>query len=350
MDEDIDGLRLTRFVSGQCTADEAAAIRRWIAADANRERLVADLEAAWRAGGRAQYEWGVEEGWRRFDAARRARNRPSFHLIHGARRTPPAIVIRDSGTPMWRIAAAVIVVVGAAFAVYRAATPRARGGIDANAMTEVATLRGQRATLRLPDGTRVGLGMASRLKYARAFGDSARDVYLDGDGYFEVAHDSVHPFAVHTSTSVVRDIGTTFGVRAYAQSTESEVVVAEGKVAFSVDSSPVLLTAGSLARLERAGEHTVLTVTHGVDVQDYLAWTGGRLTFHDTPLNEVIAELRRWYDRDLLQLADTTIGSRRLTASFTNESLPIVIDRIALSLDLREERHGQTVVLHPRHH
>jgi transmembrane sensor len=352
VEEDIDGLRLTRYVSGQCTADEAAAIRRWIAAEPSRERVVAELEAAWRAGGQAPYEWGVDEGWRRFDAARRVRNRPSFLLIHGAKRPAPAIVIRDSGTPIWRIAAAVLVIAGASFAVWRAGTPRALSRMDGNAMAEVSTLRGQHATLRLPDGTRVALGMASRLRYARAFGDSARDVYLDGDGYFQVAHDSLHPFAVHTSSSVVRDIGTTFGVRAYSQSAETEVVVSEGTVAFAVDSSqgPMVLSAGSLARLDRRGAHTVLTVTHGVDVSAYLGWTEGRLVFQDTPLNEVIAELRRWYDRDLLELADTSIGSRRLTASFTNESLPIVIDRIALSLDLREERHGQTVVLHPRHH
>jgi transmembrane sensor len=316
VEEDIDGLRLTRYVSGQCTAEEALGVRKWIAQDPSRERVVAELEAAWRAGGQAPYEWGVDEGWRRFDAA------------------------------------AVLVIAGASLVVWRAGTPRAHGRMDANAMTEVSTLRGQHATMRLPDGTRVALGMASRLRYARAFGDSARDVYLDGDGYFEVAHDSLHPFAVHTSSTVVRDIGTTFGVRAYSQSAETEVVVSEGIVAFAVDSSqgPMVLPAGSLARLDRRGAHTVLTVTHGVDVSAYLGWTEGRLVFQDTPLNEVIAELHRWYDRDLLQLADTSIGSRRLTASFTNESLPIVIDRIALSLDLREERHGQTVVLHPRHH
>jgi transmembrane sensor len=349
VDEDIDGPRLTRFVSGQCTADEAAGIRRWIAADPSRLSLVAELEAAWRSGGHAPYEWGVEEGWRRLDAARRARNRPSFHLIHGARRTPPAIVLRDSGTPMWRIAAAVLVIAGASLAVWRAGTPRTRRDADANAMTEVATLRGQRATLRLPDGTRVVLGMASRLRYARAFGVTSRDVFLDGDAYFEAAHDSAHPFAVHTSTSVVRDIGTKFGVRSYENSPSTEVIVAEGAVSFApLTGEPLVLHANDLVRVERDGRST--TLVHDVSTAEYLAWTEGRLVFQDTPLRDVIAELGRWYDRDLLQLADTSVGSRRLTASFTNESLPIVIDRIALSLDLREERHGQTVVLHPRHH
>lgn len=350
MDEDIDGLRLTRFVSGQCTADEAAAIRRWIAGDPSRERLVAELEAAWRAGAQAPYEWGVDEGWQRFDAARKARTRPSFRLIHSARRTPPAIVMRDGGTPMWRIAAGILVIVGASVVAWRTIHPPPRIRADANAVTEVTTLRGQRATLRLPDGTRVALGMATHLKYARAFGDSARDVYLDGDGYFEVAHDSAHPFVVHTRLANVRDIGTTFAVRAYTTSPSTEVVVTEGTVSFTAPQTggSLVLHARDLVQLEGDGRST--TLVHGVEPADYLAWTEGRLAFHDTPLREVIAELQRWYDGDLLQLADTSIGSRRLTASFTNESLPIVIDRIALSLDLREERHGQTVVLHPRHH
>ena len=350
MEEDIDGLRLTKYVSGQCTAEEAAAVRRWIASDPSRERTVAELEAAWRAAGRAPYEWGVDEGWRQLEAARRDRNRPSFRLIHSTRRTPPAIVMRESGTPIWRIAAAVLVIAGASFAVYRAMAPATRPAMQANALTEVATLRGQRATLRLPDGTRVALGMASRLVYARAFGDSAREVYLDGEGYFEVAHDNAHPFVVHTPFANVRDIGTKFGVRAYTSSPSTEVVVSEGSVSFSApqNGQPLVLHARDVVRMEGDGRRT--TLIHGVEPTDYLAWTDGRLAFHDTPLREVIAELHRWYDRDLLQLADTAIGSRRLTASFTNESLPMVIDRIALSLDLREERHGQTVVLHPRHH
>lgn len=355
MDE-IDGLRLTRYVSGQCTADEALGVRRWIAQDPSRARLVAELEAAWRAGSRAPFEWGVDEGWRQFDAARRARNRQSFRLIHGARRTPPAIVIRDSGTPLWRIAAAVLVIAGASIAVWRAGTPRVRPDADANAMTEVATLRGQRATLRLPDGTRVVLGMASRLRYPRAFGVTNRDVYLDGDAYFEAAHDSAHEFEVHTARAVICDVGTKFGVRAYSASQSTEVIVAEGLVVFNTgpgapgvrSQGDLMLHAADYARVDDGGQSLVLR--HNVRASDYLGWTEGRLVFQDAPLREVVAELRRWYNGDLLQLADTAIGSRRLTASFANESLPIVIDRIALSLDLREERHGQTVILHPRHH
>ncbi len=351
MDDEIDGLQLTRYVSGQCTADEAAAIRRWIAADPSRERVVAELEAAWRAGRAAPYEWGVDDSWRRFDVARRERSRPSIRLMQPSGRPAPAIVIRDSGIPVWRVAAAVVAVVASSFTMWRVLNRHAHDTVDTAAMTEVTTLRGQRATLRLADGTRVSLGMASRLRYPRAFGVTSRDVYLDGDAYFEVAHDSAHLFEVHTEHGVICDIGTSFGVHAYSSSPLSEVVVAEGQVAFATTPEGIrspgvlMLHAADYARIDD-GKSTV--VLHGVRPSDYLGWTEGRLTFHDTPLNEVIAELGRWYDFDV-RLADTSIGNRRLTASFTNELLPLVIERIALSLDLRQERHGQIVVLHPRH-
>jgi transmembrane sensor len=351
VDDEIDGLLLTRYVSGQCTSDEVAAIQRWIAAEPNRERLVAELEAAWDAASRAPYEWGADEGWRRLDAARRDRNRPSIHLMQPSGRPAPAIVMRDSGVPVWRIAAAVVAVIGATLTMWRVMNRRAHDAVDTTATTEVATLRGQRATLRLADGTRVSLGPASHLRYARAFGISSRDVYLDGDAYFEVAHDTAHLFAVHTAHGVICDIGTSFSVHSYAASPLSEVVVSEGQVAFATTPAGIrapgvlMLHANDYALIDE-GKSTM--VLHNVHPSDYLGWTEGRLAFHDTPLNEVIAELGRWYDFDV-QLADTSIGSRRLTASFTNESLPIVIERIALSLDLREERHGQTVVLHPRH-
>lgn len=351
MDDEIDGLLLTRYISGQCTADEAVAVRRWIAAEPGRDRLVAELEAAWRAASKAPYEWGVDDSWRRFDAARRERNRPPIRLMRSSGRHPPGLVIRDNGVPVWRIAAAVVLVVGASLTMWGTLKRHQREAVDTKAMTEVSTLRGQRATLRLADGTRVSLGMASHLRYARAFGVTSRDVYLDGDAYFEVAHDSAHLFEVHTAHGVICDVGTSFGVHAYAASRLSEVIVSEGQVAFATTPEGIrspgvlMLHANDYARIDD-GNSTM--VVHNAHPSDFLGWTEGRLQFHDTPLNEVIAELGRWYDFDV-QLADTTIGTRHLTASFTNESLPIVIERIALSLDLREERHGQTVILHPRH-
>jgi transmembrane sensor len=193
------------------------------------------------------------------------------------------------------------------------------------------------------------LGAASRLRYARVFGETARDVYLEGDGYFEVVHDSTRPFAVHTARAVVRDIGTTFAVHAYANAGATEVVVRDGIVAFNAGASAatgVILRAADLGRLDADGR---MTTVHDADVASYLAWTSGRLAFRNASLRDVGDALGRWYDIDV-QLPDSAIGTRRITATFTNESLSIVLERIALSLDVRVEQHGRTVILRPRQH
>src|SRR5436190_1648478 len=58
-----------------------------------------------------------------------------------------------------------------------------------------------------------------------------RDLYLDGEAYFQVAHDARRPLRVHTAASVTEDLGTAFAIRAYADQVATEVVVAEGRVA-----------------------------------------------------------------------------------------------------------------------
>jgi transmembrane sensor len=177
-------------------------------------------------------------------------------------------------------------------------------------------------------------------------------VYLDGDGYFVVTHDAAHPFAVHTAHAVARDVGTKFGVRDYATATTTEVAVADGAVSLSVAvptvghaADTVLLQADDIGQIDPQGQ---ITAVRDADVAGALAWTDGRLVFRDAPLRDVIAELRRWYDLDL-QVHDSAVAARRLTASFSDESVPLVLERIALSLDLRVDRQGRTIVLRPRH-
>src|SRR5206468_9531820 len=67
-------------------------------------------------------------------------------------------------------------------------------------------------------------------RFPAQFGQ-VRDVYLDGEAFFEVAHDARRPFAVHTARAVARDLGTRFNVRAYRDAADVVVAVAEGAVA-----------------------------------------------------------------------------------------------------------------------
>ncbi len=228
----------------------------------------------------------------------------------------------------------------------------------APAWREVSTAVGHRTVVRLRDGTQITLAPKSRLRYTADYGKAQRDVYLDGEAYFQVTLDTRHPFRVHTARSITEDLGTAFVVRAYVEQPTTEVVVAEGRVALwradtsrtsaALEARPdarpgLVLAARDLGRLDADGG---VTLRRGIDVARQLAWTSGVLAFDGAPLRDVVLTLGRWYNVDVhLESADSALGARRLTATFTNESIDRVVERIALTLGLRVERGPGSVVV-----
>jgi transmembrane sensor len=210
-------------------------------------------------------------------------------------------------------------------------------------MQELATKRGQRAELRLADGTRVILGVNSRLRFPALFNGTSRTVYLEGEALFDVVHNASKPFFVNTATAVTEDLGTTFVVRAYPGEPEPRVMVSSGRVALRAAheqrAKARAIDPGQVGMLGPSGKIVVSNVTES---DMYLAWTEGRLVFRDTPLRDVVRELSRWYDIDI-HLADDTIGARLLTSRFGDEPLPVVLDRVARTLGLRVEQHDRVV-------
>jgi len=178
-----------------------------------------------------------------------------------------------------------------------------------------------------------------------------REVYLDGTAYFDVVHDSLRPFVVRTANAVARDVGTRFVVSAYPDAHATRVVVRDGAVAFGRDSRAhasrmenVLLTGGHLGQL-RAGDSAV--TTRRVDPALYTAWMQGDLVFQDTPLVDVVAELRRWYDVDV-RLGDPSLSDVPISASFAVESFHEALSVVTTVLPLRVVRRGNVVTLYRR--
>ncbi len=260
---------------------------------------------------------------------------------------------RRATAPFLRVAAALVLVACAVTLIEVLWAPfgSAREGMNTAArMRIVTTEEGQRASIRLADGTQVMLSVDSELRIPASMGrgTSARDVYLEGEAYFEVAPDATRPFRVHAGGAVIRVLGTVFGVRAYPEDEERRVVVAEGHVAIrsaqAATKGGVHLTRGQLGRWRR--QHTgAVRVTQHVEVERYLAWRSGRLVFDSTPLHEVVTRLERWYAVDI-QLVDTTLTGRSFTGSFAATTpADEVLATVAFAFDLRYRKEGPTVIL-----
>jgi ferric-dicitrate binding protein FerR (iron transport regulator) len=212
-------------------------------------------------------------------------------------------------------------------------------------LVDVTTGAGERRELRLGDGTRILLGVASRLRYPSAMDRGARDVQLSGEAYFEVAHQPDRPFTVHAGNSLTRVLGTAFTVRAYEDAPVVQVVVASGRVSLrartATPDAGAELGAGQRGMLTRDGR---TAVERAVDVEQSLAWTKGELVLDNVTLGEAARELERWYELEI-HIGDTTLASRRVSAVFRNEAPDQVIEAVALAAGARIERSGRRVTL-----
>jgi transmembrane sensor len=252
----IDAELIVRYLSKETSEDETILVRRWLmahpeAADRLRVFLARLDDEAVRP-----IAPSVDAEWNALQARVRAHEGEEYRVV-APRSTPTAPVQAVRRSSRWRragaIAAAASVVLAAALTYALVdRVPKARPS-TADRNTYV-TGAGERSDLLLADGTRVRLAPGSQVRVAADFGAARRDVYLDGEGYFEVTHDESRPFTVYAGNTSVRDIGTAFSVRSYAADSAVQVVVREGEVAVA---GVGRLRAGDMGRVSSTGEATV---------------------------------------------------------------------------------------------
>ncbi len=356
-----DDAMFARFFSGESDAPERAYVERWIAADPSRGPLAEHLRTIWGRAVDSDQAFDLPGIWRRLAhelSPRVGRRALSVRTALAPHTGPQGMGVRASAAAWahWLIPTAVTAVVAAGLgvAVWRIAASRP----VPQPFREFSTAPGSRATIALGDGSRLVLAPATRLRVPAAFGSgTSRTVELEGEAYFVVVHDAVHPFMVRTARTLVRDVGTTFVIRAYRADYADRVVVQEGRVSLvanaaharghtpSVPASPTdsPLRTGDVAVIA----DTSLTIIHDASLVDDLAWTQGRLVFKGTPLRDAAQDIARAFDLDII-VADSVIAGRHLTAEFGDDPVDDVLTEVAHAVGARYERTGRKVVLRLR--
>lgn len=145
----------------------------------------------------------------------------------------------------------------------------------------------------LPDGTKVWLNAASSLKYPTVFGGSRRVVELSGEAYFEVAKNPLFPFVVKVNGTTVQVLGTHFNINAYNDQSEVKVVLVEGSVKFN---SLMVLKPGEFATLAVNGR----MARGSADTTYELAWKNGQFMFKEETIDEIMRQVARWYNAEIV--------------------------------------------------
>lgn len=205
---------------------------------------------------------------------------------------------------------------------------------------------GNVASLQLEDGTKVWLNAGSRLVYPAAFGQQQREVFLEGEAYFDVAADAHRPFSVYADDMKIAVLGTAFNISAYHDETASQVVLASGSVRLEAfrgpgkKGAPVELSPGTRALYtSRDGNMTV----DKVDVAGFISWKDGVIIAAHTSLYEILRKLSRYYNQPIT--TDTQSGNETFSGNLDlQKTMNDVLDIIAATTSLKYERQGNTII------
>jgi ferric-dicitrate binding protein FerR (iron transport regulator) len=164
----------------------------------------------------------------------------------------------------------------------------------------MSTPRGRQFRLLLPDGTAVWLNNTSSIRYPVVFTGTERHVEITGEAYFEVAKHAGMPFRVTVNHKAeVEVLGTNFNVKAYDNESNMEATLLEGAVRVSIpEGKPLTLQPGQQAQVVATG--TKLQLVNGADLVKVMAWKNGLFDFNNATLEEVMRQLERWYDIEVV--------------------------------------------------
>ena len=154
--------------------------------------------------------------------------------------------------------------------------------------------RGGEYKLELADGTLVWLNSDSELRYPVKFAGSQRDVWLKGEGYFEVSKNPEKPFRVVVDDMIVKVLGTSFNINAYKDRGNILTTLVSGKVDIQDMSGKSLVVMSPNQQVDF--RHGKISSVQEVDITRFVSWIDGKFYFNGMTLENIMSQLQRWYD------------------------------------------------------
>lgn len=210
---------------------------------------------------------------------------------------------------------------------------------------EFITPSGQRAMVRLHDGTTVWLNARSVLKYPNRFENGERKVELNGEAFFEVAHDAKKPFIVSTEDLDIKVLGTKFNVFAYKGRKEFNTSLVEGSV--KIYQSKDEEHAVSLKPNERVDLVGNKLIKRNFDSMDFLLWRDGIYSFDDVSFAEIINKLELYYDINI-EVKNSNLNAYKFSGKFRQrdgvENVLHTLRKVKYFSYVKDEEHNKITI------
>ena len=271
-----------------------------------------------------------------------------------------------------RVAAAAVLLFIAGATIYLALN---RGGAGANVLNvnepvavvqvnKVTVPLGSKSTVELPDGTIVILNAGSTLQYAASFGESSREVELEGEGYFKVVRNEKLTFTVRVKDVVIKALGTEFNVTGYPEEETVRTTLVSGSVSIlheenNVDTKELILkpkqtatiftnTADAAIEVENETQFSAenMPVTDNIVKSDvvleegakqtllYTSWKDARWIIEAEPLEELVVKLQRRYNVRIF-IMDEALKNYPFNGIFTDETLEQLLEIMKMAAPIK---------------
>lgn len=302
----------------------------------------------------------------------------SFHKIKEKiknEETPPktSFVSKTLSFYVWRAAAAVILLAGCSYLFYSKLTGPVYPALATakNLWQNKNTVKREKSTIILTDGTRVILNSQSSLRYPATFIGKTREVYLSGEAFFDVSKDHAHPFIIHTEKMNIKVLGTAFNVKSYPNEPESETTLIRGTIEVTLDDRPsdrIILKPSeklivknksfqtvrkNIPKLNRAEANTgmqyVLTSFTRLHQSDSTiletSWTQNKFIFRDENFTALAERMERWYGVDI-KFKNDSLKQYRFSGVFEKETINQALDALRMTENFSYKIKKSTIYLY----
>lgn len=243
-----------------------------------------------------------------------------------------------------RYAAVITVLLLASFFTYKFFNIRKDSLTTLSGLKEEYAPAGSKLTLHMDDGSIIKLNAGSRIRFPEKFSATAREVYLEGEAFFEVVKDRTRPFTVHTGSLQTTVHGTSFNINAYPEKKQIEVALVTGKVAVKDEENENVVTyLMPLERVEYSKSSREL-VKSNFDPNETMAWNEDVILFKDAGFDDIKTTLERWYGVEFVVEEKPAIGND-FNGRFANMPLEDVLKGISFSLEFDFTIEGKKVVI-----
>lgn len=310
---------IAKYLEGNCTPVETKEVEDWINTNPNNQKTFQRLKTIWEETGKVRPLSEVQEteaAWQKLSAK---------------------IKSSPKAAPKWKTLSFILPRASAAVLVFTSVIMfyffQTNNGTQLANMIEISTQKGEKRQLALADGSKVWLNAESTIKYPEKFDGDTRTILLEGEAYFDVAHNPSKPFKVNTGDITTTVLGTEFNVLAYPEQKSITVALDNGKVAVSNDDKEMLLEPGKEVNYNKQTQKfnkTDITNNHN-------QWRNSVLELNNIPLEKAVIVIERWFNEKVV-IDNSRLKGCLITASFKKPDIQSVLEVVTSILSIENEK------------